>query len=252
MSSEQIFLPTFMNSEHPGSHVFQQTGNMFVHIPGIIKTNILTKLHEDWTIHVTLKTTGTIFKFAQDIVGTNLLAKFRDYRTINVASRLLRRKNATPHIILTNLLTKFHEDRNINVATRVLTSHIRKNASPPCCHVFKATGIFFKLLQYIIGMNLLTKFHEDRTINVASRVLTRFYNGSNVFQANVTISKLIQDIIETNLLTKFHEEWTINVACRVIIRQMLTPHEAQRTTHNARRTKGDHKSSPSAHCAQVS
>ncbi|KAH3824497.1 hypothetical protein DPMN_126334 [Dreissena polymorpha] len=89
----------------------------------------------------------------------------------------------------------------------------------------------------IIGTNLLTKFHEDRKINVASRVLTRKNApppgghvfqpagiifkliqdvigmnlltkknstplGSHVFQANVTIFELIQDIIETNLLTK--------------------------------------------------
>ncbi|KAH3832172.1 hypothetical protein DPMN_105450, partial [Dreissena polymorpha] len=44
-------------------------------------------------------------------------------------------------------------------------------------------------------------------------------------------------------LTKFHEDWTINVASRELTWQMLTP-------HNARRTKGDHKSSPSACCAQ--
>ena len=77
-------------------------------------------------------------------------------------------------------------------------------------------------------MNLLTKFHEDRTVNVASRVLTRFYYsririnapplGSHVFEANIIIFELIQDIIETNLLTKFHEDWTINVASRVLTR----------------------------------
>ncbi|KAH3837610.1 hypothetical protein DPMN_111007 [Dreissena polymorpha] len=103
-------------------------------------------------------------------------------------------------------------------------------------------------------MNLLTKFYEDQTRNVASRVLTRFYYshirqnaqplGSHVFQANVTIFELIQDIIETYLLTKFHEDWTINVASRELTRQMLTPHNAQCTQHNGRRTKSDHKSSP--------
>ncbi|KAH3875589.1 hypothetical protein DPMN_038858 [Dreissena polymorpha] len=105
-------------------------------------------------------------------------------------------------------------------------------------------------------MNLLTKFHEDQTINVAyiigmnlpTKVLTRLKNalplGSHVFQANVTIFKLIQDIIETNLLTKFHEDWTKNVASRELTRQMLTPHNARRTTDDARWTKGDHKSSP--------
>jgi len=137
------------------------------------------------------------------------------------------------------------------VASRVLTrfyySHIRKNAPPPGSHVFQPTGIIFELVQDIIGMNLLTKFHEDRTVNVASRVLTRFYYshirknapplgshirknalplGSHFFQANIIIFELFQDIIETNLLTKFHEDWTIKVASREITRQMLMPNTA--------------------------
>ncbi|KAH3816095.1 hypothetical protein DPMN_117603 [Dreissena polymorpha] len=135
---------------------------------------------------------------------------------------------------------KFHDPRHcfhyihyINVASRVLT---RKNAPPPGGNVFQPTGIIFELVQDIIGINLLTKFHEDRTIHVASRENAPTL-GSHVFQAYVTIFKLIQDIIETNLLTKFHEDWTINVASRVLTRQMLTPHDG-------RRTKGDHKSSP--------
>ncbi|KAH3870046.1 hypothetical protein DPMN_033225 [Dreissena polymorpha] len=111
-----------------------------------------------------------------------------------------------------------------------------KTAPPTGGHVFQQTGTTFELNQAIIktniltndlifiGAKLLTKFHEDGTTNVASRVLTRFcYShkrknapplGSHVFQANVTIFELIQDIIETNLLTKFHEDWTINVASR--------------------------------------
>ena len=118
---------------------------------------------------------------------------------------------------------------------------------PLAAMFFNQPASFFKHFQDIIEMNLLTKFHEDRTVNVASRVLTRFYYshirknalplGSHVFQANVIIFELIQDIIETNLLTKFHEDWTINVASRELTRQMLTP-------HNGRRTKSDHKSSP--------
>ncbi|KAH3741424.1 hypothetical protein DPMN_048149 [Dreissena polymorpha] len=102
-------------------------------------------------------------------------------------------------------------------------------------------------------MNLLTKFYEDQKINVASRVLTRFYYshirknalplGSHVFQANVTIFELIQDIIETNLLTKFHEDWTTNVASKELTRQMLTPHNAQRTMHDEQKaiTKAHHE-----------
>ncbi|KAH3695578.1 hypothetical protein DPMN_083039, partial [Dreissena polymorpha] len=119
----------------------------------------------------------------------------------------------------------FHEDWKIHVAFRVLK---RKNAPPPGSHVIQTIGIIFELVQDIIGMNLLTKFHDDGTVNVASRVLTRFYYshirknapplGSHVFQANIIIFELIQDIIETNLLTTFHEDWTINVASRVLTR----------------------------------
>ncbi|KAH3865858.1 hypothetical protein DPMN_028902 [Dreissena polymorpha] len=131
-----------------------------------------------------------------------------------------------------NLRTKFHEDRTVNVASRVLTgfyySHIRKNAPPLGSHFIQANIIIFELIQDIIKTNLLTIFHEDWTVNVASRVLTRFYYshirknappyGGHVFQANVTIFELIQDIIKTNLLTIFHQDWTINVASRVLAR----------------------------------
>ncbi|KAH3694820.1 hypothetical protein DPMN_082261 [Dreissena polymorpha] len=125
-------------------------------------------------------------------------------------------KNAPPlgsHVFQ----AKFHEDRKINGAFRVLT---RKNVAPPGGHGFQLTGIIFKL-----------------TINVASR--EKCPAPWQPCFSNVTIFELIQDIIETNLLTKFHEDWTINVASRELTRQMLTPHSARR-----RRTKGDHKSSP--------
>ncbi|KAH3711150.1 hypothetical protein DPMN_070650 [Dreissena polymorpha] len=123
----------------------------------------------------------------------------------------------------------FHEDSRI---------HIRKNAPPPGGHVFRATGTNFELVQDIIGTNLLTKFHNDRTINMGSRVLTRknatppwwpyiigtnlvtkFHDdrtinvvskenarppGGQVFKATETLFKLIQDTIGTNLLTKFY------------------------------------------------
>ncbi|KAH3778412.1 hypothetical protein DPMN_179870 [Dreissena polymorpha] len=226
-----------------GGHVFQRIGTTFELNQDIIKTNVLTnfelgrdfigtklltKFHEDGTRNQMLtdertdirrtktghksspeqsvyrrknapptcghvfQATGTNFKLVQNIIGTNLLTKFHDDRTINMASRVLTRKNAMPpwrpYIIWTNHLTK------------VLT---RKNGG----HVLQPTCIIFELVQDIIGMNLLTKFHEDQTINVASRVKNAPPLGSHVFQANVTIFELIQDIIETNLLTKFHEDW---------------------------------------------
>ncbi|KAH3869871.1 hypothetical protein DPMN_033044 [Dreissena polymorpha] len=74
---------------------------------------------------------------------------------------------------------------------------------------------------HIIGTYLLTKFHEDRKINVASRGLTRKNApppGSHVFQPTGIILKLVQYIIRMNLLTKFHEDRAINVASRVLTR----------------------------------
>ncbi|KAH3729105.1 hypothetical protein DPMN_055068 [Dreissena polymorpha] len=101
----------------------------------------------------------------------------------------------------------------------------KKNAPP------NETGTIFKLVQDIIGTNLLTKFHDDRKINMASRVLTRtnttplgghFHDDrtinvasrvknapppcGQVFKATETIFELIQYVIETNHLTKFHED----------------------------------------------
>ncbi|KAH3703545.1 hypothetical protein DPMN_078582 [Dreissena polymorpha] len=117
-----------------------------------------------------------------------------------------------------NLLTKFHEDRTVNVASRVLTriyySHIRKNAPFLGSHVFKAKVTIFELIQDISGTNLLSKFHEDRKINVASREKCPA-PGGHVFQQTGIIFELVQDIIGMNLLTKFYEDQTINVASRV-------------------------------------
>ncbi|KAH3700306.1 hypothetical protein DPMN_075281 [Dreissena polymorpha] len=107
----------------------------------------------------------------------------------------------------------------------------RKNAPPPGGHVFQPTGIILELVQDIIGINLLNKFHKDWTINVVSRVKNAPPLGSYNFQANLTFFKLIKDIIETNLLTKFHENWTINVASRELKRQMLMAQDGRRTTH---------------------
>ncbi|KAH3832469.1 hypothetical protein DPMN_105757 [Dreissena polymorpha] len=203
----------------------------------IIVTNLLTTFHEDPTINVASTINRNHFKLVQDNTGTNLLTKFHDNRKMWPLEKKIPRQLAAmffqptgiifklvQDIIGMNLLTKFHGDRTINVASRVkdatpLGSHTinvasREKCPPPGGHVFQPTGIILELIPDIIGKNVLTKFHEDRTINVASRVLTRKNApplGSHVFQANVTIFELIQDIIETNFLTKFHEDCTINV-----------------------------------------
>ncbi|KAH3872106.1 hypothetical protein DPMN_035319 [Dreissena polymorpha] len=155
------------NSPPLGSHVFQANT---INVASIVKNAPLPGSH-------VFQPTGIIYELFQDIIEMNLLTKFHEYRTINVASR---EKNAPPlgsHVFQanTNLLTKFHEDRKINLASKV------KNAPPPGGHVFQPTGITFELekcpapwqpcssSKHIVETNLLTKFHEDWTINVASR-----------------------------------------------------------------------------------
>ncbi|KAH3881234.1 hypothetical protein DPMN_005157 [Dreissena polymorpha] len=104
----------------------------------------------------------------------------------------------------------------------IITDSIVKKALPFGGQVFQATETIFEIVQDIIETNLLTKFHEDRTINVDSRVLTMKnalpppHPCHHVFQPIRTIFELIQDIIGTNPLTQLHDNPTINVASRVL------------------------------------
>ncbi|KAH3768707.1 hypothetical protein DPMN_169924 [Dreissena polymorpha] len=113
----------------------------------------------------------------------------------------------------------------------------REKCPAPGGHVFKATKTIFELIQDIIGKNLLTKFHDDRKINVTSRVLTRkiapplwwpyiiemnFLTeknapplGGHVIKANVTIFELSSDHISSRL--------AIHVASRVLTRKNAPP-----------------------------
>ncbi|KAH3871890.1 hypothetical protein DPMN_035105 [Dreissena polymorpha] len=87
----------------------------------------------------------------------------------------------------------------------------RKNAPPPGGHILLAPPLGSHT-------DLLTKFHENWTINVTSRVL-KMKNApppvGHVFKATETMFELFQDIIGSNLLTKFHVDRKINVASRV-------------------------------------
>ncbi|KAH3873857.1 hypothetical protein DPMN_037097 [Dreissena polymorpha] len=109
----------------------------------------------------------------------------------------------------------FHDDQTFNVASSILIS---KNAPSPGGNVLKATKTIFKLIQDIIGTNLLTKFHKDRKINVTSRAKNAPPPGGHVFTPTSIIIELIKDIIGINLVTKFHSDRTINVASRVLTR----------------------------------
>ncbi|KAH3838587.1 hypothetical protein DPMN_111995 [Dreissena polymorpha] len=229
------------NAPPTGGHVFSPIWTIFELVRDINKTNVLTNFHVFTRIlysqirktapptggHV-FQRTRTTFELNQHIIKTNILTNFELDRDF----------------IETKLLTKFHEDWTINVASRVFTnkcgrtdrrwtktghkSSPEQSASPVSKHlsgleqqthnVCPWTQVMYRACPDIIGTNLLTKFHEYRKINVASRVLTRKNappHGSHVFQPTGIIFYLFQDIIRMNLLTKFHEDRTVNVASRV-------------------------------------
>ncbi|KAH3786938.1 hypothetical protein DPMN_165056 [Dreissena polymorpha] len=140
-----------------------------------------------------------------------------------------------------NRLDTFSYTSKISLQTNILT---KKNALPPGGHALQPTRILFRLVHDIIGTMLVTKFHEDHTINVASILLTRenapptdiigtnlltkFHDGrtkiyirknarprdEHVLKPTQTIFKLVRDIIRMNHLIKFYEDRTINVASR--------------------------------------
>ncbi|KAH3786568.1 hypothetical protein DPMN_164675 [Dreissena polymorpha] len=211
-----------------GGHVFRMFTTIFqlvrdIHITNAKnvtsrETNVLTKFHEDWTKNVTSRV-FTCFHYIH-IEKTAPPPGSHVFSPIWTIFELIRDKTTI------NVLTKFHDDWAKIVTSREFT---RNTAPPPGGHVFQWTGTTFELNQHIIKTNILTKLLEDWASNVTSTVFTRF--------------ALSRGIIGTNVLTKFHEDRTRNVASRVFTRQMLMT-DARLTTHCARRTKGNHKSSP--------
>ncbi|KAH3876384.1 hypothetical protein DPMN_000224 [Dreissena polymorpha] len=194
------------NAPPTGSHVFSPIWTIFELVRDINKTNVLTNVNDDWAKIVTSRPNKE--NCPPGSHETNVLTKFHEHLAKNVTSRVFTcfhyihiEKNAPPtggHVFSpiwtifelvqdinkTNVLTNFHDDWAKIVTSRVLT---RKTAPPTGGHVFQRTGTTFELNQHVIktniltnfeldrdliGTKLLTKFHEDRTINVASRVFT--------------------------------------------------------------------------------
>ncbi|KAH3726131.1 hypothetical protein DPMN_051987 [Dreissena polymorpha] len=71
----------------------------------------------------------------------------------------------------------------------------------------------------INGTNLLTKFHDDRTINMASIVLRKNATPPwwSCFSTNLNHFRTHSRYHCTNFVTKFHDDRTINVASIVLI-----------------------------------
>ncbi|KAH3831663.1 hypothetical protein DPMN_104933 [Dreissena polymorpha] len=161
-----------------GSHVFSPIPTIFKLVRDINKTNVLTNFHDDWPKIVTSRV------FTRENCHYVHIEKNAPPTGGHVFSPIWTIFELVRDINRTNVLTNFHGDWAKIVTSRVFT---RKTASPTGGHVFQRIGTTFELNQDIIktniltnfelgrdfiGTKLLTKFHEDGTRNVASRVFT--------------------------------------------------------------------------------
>ncbi|KAH3787576.1 hypothetical protein DPMN_165702 [Dreissena polymorpha] len=195
------------NATPTGGHVFSTLWTIFELVRDINKTNVLTNFHDDWTKIVTSLECLQGKLPPPGSHKTTVLTKFHENWAKNVTSRVFTcfhnihiEKNAPPtggHVFSpiwtifeivrdinkTNVSTNFHDDW-----AKIVTSRPNKEKGPPTGgHVFQQTGTTFELDQHtikaniltnfkldrdIIGKNLLTKVHEDPTLNVASKLFT--------------------------------------------------------------------------------
>ncbi|KAH3782193.1 hypothetical protein DPMN_160105 [Dreissena polymorpha] len=195
------------------------------------RTNVLIKFHKDCIIIVTSKECHASLQ--PYIISTNILTKFHRHWTTNVTSSVITKKTGLPpgsHVfqqtrtIFKLIRDMFHENWTINVTSRVLKRNCHDHWRPLLTsHVFQPTGTIFELVQHIIRTNVLTKFHENGTINLTSTVKTAPPPGGHVFLPTGIIFELVKDFIGTHVPTKFHDDWTNNVTSRVLTRKTTTP-----------------------------
>ncbi|KAH3789008.1 hypothetical protein DPMN_167175 [Dreissena polymorpha] len=165
--------------------------------PGSHETNVLTEFHENWAKNVTsCKTAPPTGGHVFSPIWTIFQLFHDDWAKILTSSKENCPANWRPCIIGTHPLTKFHEDLTRNVASRV------KNAPPTGGHVLQWTETTFEPYQHIIKTNILTKFFS-------------FFTPNDLFQ---TRWKYYWD----KPFTKFQEDRTRNVASRVFTNQMWT------------------------------
>ncbi|KAH3843189.1 hypothetical protein DPMN_116700 [Dreissena polymorpha] len=99
----------------------------------------------------------------------------------------------------------------------------KENCRPPGGHVFPPIWTILELNRHIQKTNVLTKFHEDWTKNVTSKVEKGPAPWRPCFSPIWTIFELAGDINETNVLTKFHDDWAKIVTSRVFTRNTALP-----------------------------
>ncbi|KAH3881410.1 hypothetical protein DPMN_005337 [Dreissena polymorpha] len=167
-------------------HVIQLTGTICQLNYCIKETIVLTKFHENWAKNVTSRV-FTCFHYIH-------IEKNAPPTGSHVFSPIWTIVELVRHINKTNVLINFHDDWAKIVTSRVFT---RKTTTGGHLHedwALNVTSTVFKLDRDFIGTNLLTKFHEDRKINVASRVSTNKCGQTDNGQRPVTKAHLSNQV----------------------------------------------------------
>ncbi|KAH3747498.1 hypothetical protein DPMN_181925 [Dreissena polymorpha] len=128
-------MQTSLKTRGPGDHdvsetIFQIRPKYQLELTkfySIIKTNVLTKFHKDWTINVTSRelTRAYLEDWTKHVTFRVLTRKMPPLPGGHIFRRTITIFQLSQTNIRTNVLTKFHRDWTINVTFRVLTS---KNA----------------------------------------------------------------------------------------------------------------------------
>ncbi|KAH3704937.1 hypothetical protein DPMN_079999 [Dreissena polymorpha] len=153
----------------------------------------------------------------------NFLGKFKNVGLLKFKSPPWCKKVPCDIEIRRHVVPFCHIGRYKHRFQKALDLLTRKNAPPPGGHVVHLTGTIFELVQDNIGTILVTMFHEEQKINVASRVLTRQHEqppGTN-FHDDRTINVASRVKTPCPLGDHFHEDRTINVASRMLTSNII-------------------------------
>ncbi|KAH3720646.1 hypothetical protein DPMN_063548 [Dreissena polymorpha] len=174
-----------------GGHDFSPIWTIFKLVRDINKTNVLTNFLDDWAKIPNKENCppppgSHVFQLTRTIFELNSHIKEKNKTAPPAGGHVFHRSGSFSNSSEISIKPMFF------VTSRVFT---RKTAPPTGGHVFQGSKTTFELNQHIIKKNILTsnmkigheifeldrdvigtkfltKFHEDRTINVASRVFT--------------------------------------------------------------------------------
>ncbi|KAH3826258.1 hypothetical protein DPMN_128154 [Dreissena polymorpha] len=125
--------------------------------------------------------------------------------------------------------------------SRVLT---RKTVTSPDSHVFKPPGTIIELVQDIIGTHVLTMFHKDYTINVASRTkaITKAHHEHNTMSTLCSIELITKR--PAHFRPCFNPPRTIlrmRLLCKTFASPLLPPAYIQAALNNPGKRQASNK-----------